>query len=133
VAGLALSIGLGACLNASLLYWGLRRNNIYRPQPGWLMFCVKLVIACGLMGAAACSAPSKSTGSACKQHAFLRMGAAAADRRVRRGLLCRAAGDGLPPARLQAHRALRQRRRTKKPAVGRNAVQLRFRFRTRTV
>ncbi|HEX5341819.1 MAG TPA: lipid II flippase MurJ, partial [Duganella sp.] len=75
VAGLALSIGLGACLNAGLLYWGLRRNKIYHPQPGWLMFCVKLVIACGLMGAAAWFGAGQIDWIGLKQHAFLRLGA----------------------------------------------------------
>jgi putative peptidoglycan lipid II flippase len=75
VAGLALSIGVGACLNAGLLYWGLRRNNIYRPQPGWLMFCTKLVIACGLMGAAAWFGAQQIDWIGLKQHAFLRLGA----------------------------------------------------------
>ncbi len=35
VAGLALSIGLGACLNATFLYWGLRKRGIYTAQ-AWL-------------------------------------------------------------------------------------------------
>ena len=33
-AGLALSIGLAACLNAGLLYWQLRKQRLYLPQPG---------------------------------------------------------------------------------------------------
>ena len=41
-AGLALAIGLGACLNALLLYWFLRKQNIYAPQPGWLAFALKV-------------------------------------------------------------------------------------------
>ncbi|AMR68330.1 murein biosynthesis integral membrane protein MurJ [Aquipseudomonas alcaligenes] len=44
-AGLALSISLAACLNASLLYWQLRRKGIYLPQPGWAKFLAKLVLA----------------------------------------------------------------------------------------
>lgn len=44
-AGLALAIGLGACLNALALLAGLRRRDIYRPRPGWPMFCVKLALA----------------------------------------------------------------------------------------
>ncbi|WP_085117169.1 murein biosynthesis integral membrane protein MurJ [Serratia proteamaculans] len=44
-AGLSLSIGLGACINASLLYWQLRKQKIFHPQPGWAMFLTKLVIA----------------------------------------------------------------------------------------
>ena len=31
-AGLSLSIGLAACLNASLLYWQLRKQKIFTPQ-----------------------------------------------------------------------------------------------------
>jgi len=44
-AGLALSIGLAACLNAALLYRGLRRHGIYTPQPGWPAFYAKLAAA----------------------------------------------------------------------------------------
>lgn len=49
-AGLALAIGLGACLNALLLYLGLRKRAIYLPQPGWLAFVWKLVVALIAMG-----------------------------------------------------------------------------------
>jgi len=49
-AGLALSIGLAACLNAALLYRGLRRHNIYTPQPGWPIFYAKLAAAMLVMG-----------------------------------------------------------------------------------
>lgn len=41
-AGLALSIGLAACLNAALLYWQLRQQKIFQPQPGWAVFLSKL-------------------------------------------------------------------------------------------
>ncbi|TJZ74832.1 murein biosynthesis integral membrane protein MurJ [Chitiniphilus eburneus] len=44
-AGLALSIGLAACLNAGLLYRQLRHHGIFTPQPGWKVFFGKLVIA----------------------------------------------------------------------------------------
>ena len=44
-AGLALSIGLAACLNAGMLYRGLRRLDIYHPQPGWAGFVLKLLLA----------------------------------------------------------------------------------------
>jgi len=47
--GLALSIGLGACLNAGLLFWGLRHKNIYVPHKGWLLFLAKLTGALFLM------------------------------------------------------------------------------------
>lgn len=43
-AGLALSIGLGACFNACALFFGLRRRGIYTPQAGWSSFFLKLMI-----------------------------------------------------------------------------------------
>ena len=49
-AGLALSIGLGACLNAGLLYRQLRVHGIYTPQPGWIVFAAKIGIAIVAMG-----------------------------------------------------------------------------------
>jgi putative peptidoglycan lipid II flippase len=49
-AGLALSIGLAACLNASLLYLGLRRRGVYAPQPGWLRFSCQMGTALVVMG-----------------------------------------------------------------------------------
>ncbi len=51
-AGLALSIGLAACLNAALLYRGLRRHDVYHPQPGWAGFSLKLLVALAVMGGA---------------------------------------------------------------------------------
>ena len=51
-AGLALAIGLGACLNAGLLFRYLRRHDIYRPQPGWAAFGAKVALATVLMAAA---------------------------------------------------------------------------------
>lgn len=51
-AGLALSIGLAACLNAGLLYRGLRRHGVYTPQAGWPAFCSKLAVALAAMGVA---------------------------------------------------------------------------------
>ena len=50
-AGLALAIGVGACFNATLLLRGLRRRDIYRPQPGWPAFALKLAIAVYAMAA----------------------------------------------------------------------------------
>ncbi|QPI44845.1 MULTISPECIES: murein biosynthesis integral membrane protein MurJ [Pectobacterium] len=44
-AGLALSIGLASCLNAGLLYWQLRKQDIFQPQPGWKGFLVRLLVA----------------------------------------------------------------------------------------
>ncbi|HVE06232.1 MAG TPA: murein biosynthesis integral membrane protein MurJ [Paraburkholderia sp.] len=45
-AGLTLSVGLGACMNALLLFIGLRRRGIYRPSSGWTVFFVQLLGAC---------------------------------------------------------------------------------------
>ncbi|MDR1708423.1 MAG: murein biosynthesis integral membrane protein MurJ [Candidatus Accumulibacter sp.] len=50
-AGLALSIGLAACLNAGLLYRGLRRQGIYTPQPGWPAFLGRLALALAALAA----------------------------------------------------------------------------------
>ncbi|MBU1689577.1 MAG: murein biosynthesis integral membrane protein MurJ [Gammaproteobacteria bacterium] len=49
-AGLALSIGLGACLNAGLLFYHLRQHDIYHPQPGWLKFFLQVAAALAVMG-----------------------------------------------------------------------------------
>jgi putative peptidoglycan lipid II flippase len=48
-AGLALAIGLGACLNAALLYRILRRQAIYVPQPGWPVFLLKVAASVAFM------------------------------------------------------------------------------------
>ncbi|MDH4094656.1 MAG: murein biosynthesis integral membrane protein MurJ [Betaproteobacteria bacterium] len=48
-AGLALALGLGACLNAALLYRTLRRTGIYQPQPGWGAFAAKTAAAVAAM------------------------------------------------------------------------------------
>lgn len=50
-AGLSLSIGLAACLNASLLYWQLRKKKIFTPQPGWGSFLLRLIVAVVIMAA----------------------------------------------------------------------------------
>lgn len=48
-AGISLSIGLGACLNAGLLYWQLRRQKLFQPQAGWLVFVIRLILAVVVM------------------------------------------------------------------------------------
>jgi putative peptidoglycan lipid II flippase len=50
VAGLALSIGLGAMINAAWLFIGLRRKGSYQPAPGWLAFALRVGIASVAMG-----------------------------------------------------------------------------------
>jgi len=49
-AGLALSIGLASCLNAALLFHGLRKRNDYLPSPGWFSFAWKLALALLVLG-----------------------------------------------------------------------------------
>ena len=44
-AGLALAIGLGACLNAAMLFIGLRTRGVYRPRAGWPVFAARLALA----------------------------------------------------------------------------------------
>lgn len=44
-AGLALSIGLGAIINALWLFIGLRRLGSYVPAPGWPLFTARVVLA----------------------------------------------------------------------------------------
>jgi putative peptidoglycan lipid II flippase len=49
-AGLALSIGLGALVNAGLLLVGLLRRGMFRPQPGWAGFTARVLLANGALG-----------------------------------------------------------------------------------
>jgi putative peptidoglycan lipid II flippase len=51
-AGLTLSIGLGALLNAGWLLVGLRRRGTYRSSPGWPAFIARVLFGATLMGAA---------------------------------------------------------------------------------
>ncbi len=44
-AGLALSIGLGACLNSAILFYFLRKQGIFQPEAGWLTFFTKVGLA----------------------------------------------------------------------------------------
>src|SRR5690606_28561879 len=48
-AGLAVSISVGACLNALLLLIGLRRRGSYVPQPGWRRFGLQVAVAAAAM------------------------------------------------------------------------------------
>ncbi|WP_332671283.1 murein biosynthesis integral membrane protein MurJ [Aromatoleum sp.] len=50
-AGLALSIGLASLLNAGLLFRGLRRRDVYQPQPGWGRFSLRMAAALVALGA----------------------------------------------------------------------------------
>jgi putative peptidoglycan lipid II flippase len=50
-AGLALSIGCGALINALWLLIGLHRRGSWRPSPGWFGFGLKVLLASAFMGA----------------------------------------------------------------------------------
>ena len=77
VAGLALSIGLGACLNASFLYWGLRKRGIYQPKPGWAKFFARLLPALIVMGGVAYVGAMRIDWIGMQAHPLLRAGALA--------------------------------------------------------
>ncbi|MBY0569830.1 MAG: murein biosynthesis integral membrane protein MurJ [Burkholderiaceae bacterium] len=74
-AGLALSVGLGACVNALLLFIGLRRRGIFHPKKGWLMFLIKLAAALMLMAAVSSWMSDQIHWLAMKQTPLLRAGA----------------------------------------------------------
>ena len=74
-AGLALSIGLGACLNALLLYFGLRRRNIYTPKQGWGLFMARLAGALFLLAGVALWGAAQIDWLGLKAHPLTRIGA----------------------------------------------------------
>jgi putative peptidoglycan lipid II flippase len=110
VAGLALSIGAGACLNAAFLFTGLRRSGTYVAAAGlaaasssrwWWRSALMAALAAWF------SRADSSTGSALRAH----RGAAprrpaGRGRLVRLRVLRRAVRAGAAHARFQAHRAL---------------------------
>lgn len=49
--GLALATSISAWINAGLLYRGLRRNEAYRPSPGWWRFLARVMLATLTMAA----------------------------------------------------------------------------------
>ena len=75
LAGLALSIGLGACLNAVCLYIGLRRRRLYAPGPGWAKFGVQLAGALCLMGGVALWMAARFDWLGMQAHPLQRVGA----------------------------------------------------------
>jgi putative peptidoglycan lipid II flippase len=76
-AGLALSIGVGACMNAAFLYWGLRRRGIYVAEKGWAVFFVRLAGALFLLAGVALWSSSFFDWIALHSHPLLRIGALA--------------------------------------------------------
>ena len=73
LAGLALSIGLGACINAICLYLGLRRRGLYSPSRGWALFLVQLAGALCLMAAMALWSASNIDWLALQAHPLRRV------------------------------------------------------------
>jgi putative peptidoglycan lipid II flippase len=50
-AGLALATGLASCINAALLYRGLRQRGLFVPATGWLGFSARIAVALVTLGA----------------------------------------------------------------------------------
>ena len=48
-AGLALAIGLGACINAALLFYHLKKGKIFKLDSGWFQFIGKILISTFIM------------------------------------------------------------------------------------
>jgi putative peptidoglycan lipid II flippase len=76
-AGLALSIGLGACVNAVFLYWGLRRRGIYVANKGWGIFFLRLVGALFLLAGVALWTAGHFDWIGMQAHPWQRVGALA--------------------------------------------------------
>ena len=74
-AGLALSIGLGALLNAAWLFVGLLRKGSYKPQPGWLRFGLQVIMATVLLAVFLSFIAYKLDWIQMRQQAGLRLGA----------------------------------------------------------
>lgn len=47
--GLALATSLASMLNTALLLRGLYRAGVYKPSPGWVLFALRLLVACAAM------------------------------------------------------------------------------------
>jgi putative peptidoglycan lipid II flippase len=77
-AGLALSIGLGALINAALLLAGLLRRGTYRPADGWAAFAMKVALANVALGAALYAAATRIDWIALQSAPGQRAGAVAA-------------------------------------------------------
>jgi len=73
-AGLALAIGLGACLNALALLIGLRRRGVYQPGPGWTVFVLRLLPALAALAALLWYADGKIDWLGMQAHAGQRAG-----------------------------------------------------------
>ena len=77
-AGLALSISVGALINAAWLFVGLRRNGTYRPAPGWGRFACQVLFASAVLGAGLAWAAQGFDWIALADRKWLRIGLLAA-------------------------------------------------------
>ncbi|HEX2540628.1 MAG TPA: murein biosynthesis integral membrane protein MurJ [Caldimonas sp.] len=77
-AGLALSVALGAIINAVWLFIGLKRGGWYRPEPGWRRFAGCVLLATLLMGALLGYAAERIDWVGLADRELLRIGALAA-------------------------------------------------------
>jgi putative peptidoglycan lipid II flippase len=73
-AALALSISLGATVNALLLFFGLRRRGSYVPSPGWAGFAARVVLATAVMSAVLWFAAGAFDWVALGRHEWRRVG-----------------------------------------------------------
>ncbi len=73
---LALSISLGGLLNAGLLFAGLWRKGRYKPEPGWLRFFFKVLLALAGMAGALWWALRGIDWAALQTHVWTRIGLA---------------------------------------------------------
>jgi putative peptidoglycan lipid II flippase len=76
-AGLALSIGLGALINAGWLLIGLRRRGSYVPNQGWWRLVAQVLLACALLGAWLAAMSSVLNWTEMQVTPFLRIGSMA--------------------------------------------------------
>jgi putative peptidoglycan lipid II flippase len=76
-AGLALSIGLAALVNAGLLLAGLLRRGTYRPRPGWVGFSARVVGANAAVAACLAAAAREIDWIGLQAHAGQRVAAVA--------------------------------------------------------
>jgi putative peptidoglycan lipid II flippase len=73
-AGLALSIGLGALINAGALLVGLIKRGSYRPAPGWGLFGLQVIAASALLAVFLMWAAGGFPWVAMRDHAWQRVG-----------------------------------------------------------
>lgn len=74
-AGLALSIGLAATINAAVLFYLLKKRGLYAPEPGWSLFLIRLGGALFLLAGVGMWIAAQFDWIGLKSEPFLRIGA----------------------------------------------------------